>query len=105
MTFPAEMLVDYVRVYQRDGEVNVGCSPPDYPTEDYINNHPNAYNNPNLTSWTDAGYTKPKNSLVRCYRLQYVPLTYFFYVPVFSTMAADSLLLSICTVFSHRPAS
>lgn len=63
MTFPAEMYVDYVRVYQRDGEVNIGCSPPNYPTEDYINNHPNAYNNPNWTSWAEAGYSKPKNSL------------------------------------------
>jgi hypothetical protein len=43
MVFPAEMLVDYVRVYQRDGETNVGCNPPDYPTQDYINNHYSAY--------------------------------------------------------------
>lgn len=39
MVFPTEMLVDSVRVYQRDGETNVGCNPPDYPTQDYINNH------------------------------------------------------------------
>ena len=44
MTFPAEMLVDYVRVYQRDGHTNVGCDPPDHPTANYINNHPEAYN-------------------------------------------------------------
>ena len=43
MVFPAEMLIDYVRVYQRDGETNVGCDPPDYPTQDYINNHYSAY--------------------------------------------------------------
>ncbi|THH16891.1 hypothetical protein EW146_g3823 [Bondarzewia mesenterica] len=67
MEFPAEMLVDYVRVYQRKGSPNVGCSPPDYPTEDYINNHLEAYTNANLTKWTagasGANYTFPKNSL------------------------------------------
>ncbi|KAJ7368679.1 beta-glucan synthesis-associated [Mycena albidolilacea] len=60
MVFPAEMLVDYVRVYQRDGETNIGCNPPDYPTADYINNHFDAYANPNLTKWQ---WDKPKNSL------------------------------------------
>jgi beta-glucanase (GH16 family) len=43
MTFPAEMLVDYVRVYQREGNTNIGCDPPDYPTANYINKHPEAY--------------------------------------------------------------
>lgn len=79
MVFPAEMLVDYVRVYQRDGETNVGCDPPDYPTSDYINNHFEAYDSefstyvfcfpgnesffsdPNITTWQ---WDKPKNSLV-----------------------------------------
>ncbi|KAF8213898.1 beta-glucan synthesis-associated [Mycena galopus ATCC 62051] len=60
MVFPAEMLVDYVRVYQRDGEQNIGCNPPDYPTADYINNHYEAYSNPNLTQWQ---WPKPTNSL------------------------------------------
>ncbi|TFY65614.1 hypothetical protein EVG20_g5481 [Dentipellis fragilis] len=68
MTFPSEMLVDYVRVYQRKDSVNIGCSPKDYPTEDYINNHAEAYNNANLTKWTSgasgAGYTFPKNKLL-----------------------------------------
>ncbi|KAI5115630.1 hypothetical protein M0805_000612 [Coniferiporia weirii] len=62
MTFPSEMHIDYVRVYQRDGETNVGCDPSAYPTADYINNHFNAYNNPNYTTWESAGYTRPKNS-------------------------------------------
>jgi hypothetical protein len=44
MTFPAEMLIDYVRVYQRVGNTNIGCNPKDYPTTDYINRHPEAYN-------------------------------------------------------------
>lgn len=71
MTFPSEMHIDYVRVYQREGHTNIGCDPPDYPTADYIANHAPAYNNPNLTGWADAGYTKPRNSLV-CL-LQVVP--------------------------------
>ncbi|KAJ7741112.1 beta-glucan synthesis-associated [Mycena metata] len=60
LVFPAEMLIDYVRVYQRDGETNIGCNPPDYPTSDYINNHLEAYSNPNITQWQ---WDKPKNSL------------------------------------------
>ena len=43
MTFPTEMLIDYVRIYQRKGHEDIGCSPDDYPTEDYINNHLEAY--------------------------------------------------------------
>ena len=43
MIFPAEMLVDYVRVYQRKGQTNIGCDPPGYPTLDYINRHPDTY--------------------------------------------------------------
>lgn len=35
-TFPTFMDVDYVRVYQRRGAVNVGCSTPDYPTQKLI---------------------------------------------------------------------
>jgi len=59
MIFPAEMLVDYVRVYQRTGSTNVGCNPKAYPTTDYINNHLEAYHNPN-TTWT---WPKPVNQL------------------------------------------
>ncbi|RDB14975.1 putative beta-glucan synthesis-associated protein C23H3.11c [Hypsizygus marmoreus] len=60
MIFPAEMLIDYVRVYQRKGHTNVGCNPKDYPTEDYINAHEDAYQNVNTTTWN---WVKPKNSL------------------------------------------
>lgn len=67
MTFPSEMLVDYVRVYQRAGQTNIGCDPPDYPTADYINRHYEAYSNPQLLSWTTgpagANYSFPKNQL------------------------------------------
>ncbi|KAG9048977.1 hypothetical protein FS837_011528 [Tulasnella sp. UAMH 9824] len=62
LRFPARMYVDYVRVYQRKGHENIGCDPPDYPTADYINRHINAYTNPNLTIWSQAGYTFPRNS-------------------------------------------
>jgi beta-glucanase (GH16 family) len=38
MVFPAEMFIDYVRVYQRPGvEDGLTCNPPNYPTADYIN--------------------------------------------------------------------
>ncbi|KAF8964548.1 beta-glucan synthesis-associated [Flammula alnicola] len=60
MIFPAEMKIDYVRVYQRKGQTNTGCSPPNYPTADYINNHLDAYTNVNTTTWQ---WAKPKNSL------------------------------------------
>jgi len=59
MTFPTEMLIDYVRVYQRDGQLNVGCDPPNYPTKNYIDTHLDAYTNVNYTAWP---YAKPKNS-------------------------------------------
>jgi hypothetical protein len=58
LKWPAQMLVDYVRVYQRsDGKM--GCDPSDRPTANYIANHANAYNNPNLTTWEGAGYSMP----------------------------------------------
>ncbi|KAL0059725.1 hypothetical protein AAF712_013521 [Marasmius tenuissimus] len=60
LVFPAEMLFDYVRVYQREGHTNIGCSPPDYPTKDYINLHMDQYTNINKTLWE---YEKPKNRL------------------------------------------
>ncbi|KAF8599626.1 glycoside hydrolase family 16 protein [Ceratobasidium sp. AG-I] len=59
MVFPSEFKVDYVRVYQRKGEKNVGCDPKDYPTTQYIANHLDVYTNPNVTKWP---YTFPKNS-------------------------------------------
>ena len=33
------MYIDYIRVYQRDDAPGIGCSPEDYPTEDYINKY------------------------------------------------------------------
>ncbi|WVQ79795.1 hypothetical protein IAT38_001895 [Cryptococcus sp. DSM 104549] len=60
---PAEMQIDYVRVYQRS-EGRMGCDPEDRPTKAYIDAHMNAYTNPNLTTWEAAGYAFPKNSLI-----------------------------------------
>ena len=39
LVFPAKMYIDYIRVYQRDDAPGIGCSPDDYPTEDYINKY------------------------------------------------------------------
>ena len=39
MEFPAEMLVEYTRVYQWKGQTNIGCDPPNYPTVKYIQDH------------------------------------------------------------------
>ncbi|EIW66718.1 hypothetical protein TREMEDRAFT_45569 [Tremella mesenterica DSM 1558] len=63
LEWPAHMLIDYVRVYQRPNG-KIGCDPDDRPTSDYINNHLNAYSNANLTTWEQAGYGMPKNRLV-----------------------------------------
>lgn len=67
MTFPTEMVIDYVRVYQRTDSQNIGCDPPDYPTMDYISRHQEAYTNPQLQFWTSspagANNTFPKNGL------------------------------------------
>ncbi|KAK6002385.1 hypothetical protein QM012_002023 [Aureobasidium pullulans] len=60
---PGKMRFDYIRIYQdEDGEMT--CDPVGYPTTDYINKHANAYQNPNITSWEDAGYSWPQNSYV-----------------------------------------
>nr|XP_018262958.1 glucosidase [Kwoniella dejecticola CBS 10117]OBR85116.1 glucosidase [Kwoniella dejecticola CBS 10117] len=56
MIFPNYLLIDYIRVYQKDdGSGSVGCDPPDMPTKDYIERHKEVYTNPNLTTWTGAG--------------------------------------------------
>ena len=50
MQFPAEMLIEYVRVYQRKGETNIGCDPPNYPTANYIQSHLDTYSSKCLSS-------------------------------------------------------
>lgn len=66
IVFPVEFQIDYVRVYQPPGRTKLTCDPQDYPTIDYINKHINAYMNPNLTTWEQAGYSFPKNKLTGC---------------------------------------
>ncbi|KAL6949049.1 beta-glucan synthesis-associated protein [Hanseniaspora vineae] len=61
--FPVTMSIDYVRIYQPNDSISITCDPDDYPTYDYITNHPAAYNNPNMTSWEAAGYDWPSNQL------------------------------------------
>lgn len=43
--FPANFLIDYVRVYQNKGNPNhtVGCSTPSHPTRKFIEGHPSLY--------------------------------------------------------------
>ena len=36
LQFPAEYLLDYIRVYQPANALNLGCSPRDYPTQQYL---------------------------------------------------------------------
>lgn len=66
MTYPDFMRVDYIRVYQPVGsKMTTSCSPPLYPTEDYINKHMEAYTNPNITTWAQhQDSVFPKNGLV-----------------------------------------
>lgn len=65
LKFPTIMRIDYIRWYQKEGEESVTCDPPGYETTKYIADHPEAYQNPNYTHWTDIpGYTWPKNTLM-----------------------------------------
>ncbi|KAI3433376.1 hypothetical protein D9Q98_003193 [Chlorella vulgaris] len=36
LTFPSQMKVDWIRVYQPVDQINVGCSPPEFPTAQYV---------------------------------------------------------------------
>ncbi|BGP42589.1 hypothetical protein JCM10449v2_006601 [Rhodotorula kratochvilovae] len=68
LIFPATMRVDYVRVYQDPAKTNIGCSPPLFPTAEYIETHKPAYTNPNYTDFasyaSEYGKSMPKNRLV-----------------------------------------
>ncbi|TFK25736.1 glycoside hydrolase family 16 protein [Coprinopsis marcescibilis] len=65
LPFPAQMKVDYIRVYQPTHSINVGCDPKDFPTKAYIDKHIEAYTNPNFTTWVDDFRQPwPRNSLV-----------------------------------------
>ncbi|KAH8832785.1 beta-glucan synthesis-associated protein [Flagelloscypha sp. PMI_526] len=65
LVFPTKMRIDYIRVYQEEDKINVGCDPTDYPTKAYIDRFMEAYTNPNLTTWEDDfKQVTPKNRLV-----------------------------------------
>ncbi|OBZ79711.1 Beta-glucan synthesis-associated protein SKN1 [Grifola frondosa] len=53
LKFPSTLRVDYIRVYQDPDNINIGCDPPDFPTQTYINQYMEAYTNPLLTTWRD----------------------------------------------------
>lgn len=48
---PATMRFDYVRIYQDPDSEMVSCDPPGYESSNYIAEHFDVYNNPNLTLW------------------------------------------------------
>lgn len=65
LVFPAIMKVDYVRIYQRNDIINIGCDPADYPTSKYIDAHIGAYTDNNMTVWSDySSKGFPKNRLI-----------------------------------------
>ncbi|GAA6015584.1 hypothetical protein JCM10207_008135 [Rhodosporidiobolus poonsookiae] len=63
--FPGQLLIDSVRIYQKPGHINIGCDPKDHPTAEYIANHPELYNNPNITTFNASPYSsrRPRNRL------------------------------------------
>ncbi|RDX55786.1 glycoside hydrolase family 16 protein [Lentinus brumalis] len=58
LVFPTAMRVDWIRVYQDPNDINIGCDPEKFPTKSYIESFPEAYANPNLTTWVDD-YKQP----------------------------------------------
>ena len=44
--WPTNFTIDYVRVYQKEGEDRIGCSPQTHPTNDWISAHPLWYGLP-----------------------------------------------------------
>lgn len=64
--FPATFEIDYVRIYQPNDSISITCDPEDYPTVDYIDAHPKAYNIWNYTLWNQTGYSTPRNNLTGC---------------------------------------
>jgi hypothetical protein len=105
LAFPNEMLVDYVRVYQRPGVGYLGCDPADRPTAAYIANHQDAYQNPNYTTWAAAGYTWPVSPLSTQYdamltmpeKLAYWLLMSVFYPSFFFSVCKDTSFMCSLT--------
>ncbi|KAF8222139.1 glycoside hydrolase family 16 protein, partial [Tricholoma matsutake] len=53
LTFPTILRVDWIRVYQPQDAINIGCDPKEFPTQTYINKYIRAYTDANLTTWRD----------------------------------------------------
>jgi len=65
MTLPTSMLVNYVRLYQADGQSSkVSCDPPDHPTADYINSHLDLYLNHDYVRFNQSNHTWSKNAIM-----------------------------------------
>lgn len=84
--WPVHLEIDYIRVYRESslcgnphalqpltlalsqeptGTRNIGCDPVDYPTGDYILDHPDLYSDPNITTLAQADkYKWPSNSFL-----------------------------------------
>jgi len=60
---PATMRIDYIRIYQDEGNEIMTCDPDGYPTTDYISTHPEPYANYNLTDWYVAMFFPPRPGL------------------------------------------
>ena len=67
---PATMRFDYVRIYQPAGSKSITCDPEGYETTGYINNHMEAYTNPNKTQWYVFRISYQKGYLNFYYRHQ-----------------------------------
>ncbi|KAJ1878066.1 beta-glucan synthesis-associated protein, partial [Coemansia sp. RSA 486] len=63
LPLPASLYIDYIRLYQDPDNIRLSCDPPDRPTGEYIQNHPRAYYNANLTRWKNTGYSWPSYKL------------------------------------------
>ncbi|RPA97121.1 beta-glucan synthesis-associated [Choiromyces venosus 120613-1] len=63
---PAKMRVDWIRIWQDEDctDCSVTCDPPGYPTTKYIEDHLEAFMNPNLTNWASTKHNWPKNTFV-----------------------------------------
>ncbi|CUS09547.1 unnamed protein product [Tuber aestivum] len=61
---PAKMRVDWIRIWQDEDceDCSITCDPPGYPTTGYIEDHLEAFTDPNLTNWASAKYEWPRNS-------------------------------------------
>ncbi|KAJ1821013.1 hypothetical protein GGH91_002010 [Coemansia sp. RSA 2671] len=83
LPFPAKMYVDYIRLYQDPENIRLSCDPKDRPTGEYIQNHPRAYYNANLTRWKDTGYGWPSFKIGnKCTPSVDSPFDSYDYVPM-----------------------